>query len=58
MSANLDKGVAHRLSVQRMLDFVSYFPFVDALYMAYIAHLRQRLAESERLTGCPLAAVW
>ena len=58
MSANLDEGAARRLSVQRMLDFVSHFPSVDALYAAYIAHLRQRLAESERLTGRPLAAVW
>ena len=58
MSANLDEGVARHLGVQRMLDFLSHFPSVDALYAAYIAHLCQRLAESERLTGRPRAAVW
>ena len=58
MSANLDKGAARCLSVQRMLDFLSHFPSVDALYAAYIAHLRQSLAELERLTGRPLASVW
>ena len=41
-----------------MLDFVSHYPSLDALYAAYTAHLRQCLAASERLSGRPLAAVW
>ena len=41
-----------------MLDFVSHYPSIDALYAVYTAHLRQHLATLERLSGHLLAAVW
>ena len=41
-----------------MLDFVTHYPSIDALYAAYIAQLRQCLAESEWLSVRPLSGVW